>query len=96
MTIEQVLAGGRVDDFRFRLIERRGDVCLLAKRRDHHTRDTYEVVILQPQPAKTVFGVDYPARMSLPSAEQWGQAGWSYLDEQSARVRFDALMPVLR
>ncbi len=80
-----------LDGFSFRQIERRGDVTLFAKRKPKHQRDTFEVVIIQRHPTTSIMGREYPERESMPPSENWGVAGWSYTNLESARKRFGQL-----
>lgn len=78
--------------FVFRLIQRSGDVALFGKRKAHHARDTFEVVIIQKHPAETICGRIYPARESMPPSETWGTFGWTCTELQDAKRKFRALV----
>ncbi len=52
----------------------------------------FEVAIVQKRSARTLpGGRSIPAMESLPSDEQWGHLGWSFMDRQQAEARFDTL-----
>lgn len=79
------------DGFHFSMVKRVGNVALFRKTKPNHSRLSFEVVIIKTHPAKTLFGRTYPARESMPPSEQWGQAGWSYLNREAAERRFARL-----
>jgi hypothetical protein len=86
----------RSDGFDFRLIRRKGTVAMLAKQKPHHSRPSYEVIIIQKRPSERVFGQNLPAREVMPASETWGTLGWSYIDRVCAEARFDQLCQAQR
>jgi hypothetical protein len=62
--------------FRHVLLERTGDVCLMARHNLQTGSAHYEVVVLQQRPPRTL-PTDrvIPAREGYPSTEQWGHGG---------------------
>jgi hypothetical protein len=81
----------RSDQFDFRVLNREGDVALLAKSKPGGTT-SYEVVVIQHRPAEVICGQPYPAREAMPRSEDWGVAGWSYRDRERADARFYRLV----
>ena len=80
------------DGFNFRQLRRKGDVVLLAKNKTDIAGDSYEVVVIKQQPAKTFpNGCHYAAREAMPRSEDWGVAGWSYSRSELERAtkKFD-------
>lgn len=80
------------DGFAFRLIQRAGDVALFEKRKPSHSRESFEVVIVQQHPAEKICGREYPAREAMPPSEAWGTSGWTYTELEDARRKFRALV----
>ena len=80
------------DGFNLRLLKRTGDVALFAKSKPTHSRDTFEVVLIQHHPAESICGRAYPARESMPPSESWGTLGWSYPNLEDAQEKFRALV----
>lgn len=78
----QFKAGG----FWFDQLERIGQIGLFEKTRGRSV--SYEVVRIQRQNAWRAFGQDFPASEAMPSSELWGTDGWTYVDCDSAMVRF--------
>jgi len=81
-----------LDGFAFRLIQRTGDVALFEKRKPAHSRESFEVVIIQKHPAETICGREYPARESMPPSEAWGTSGWTHTELEDAKRKFRALV----
>jgi hypothetical protein len=77
------------DRYRHELLERAGDVCLVARTNLVTDSMHWEVVVLQHRRAETSqSGRTYPAREVYPGAEQWGTAGWTYTDLMTAREKW--------
>ena len=68
---------------------RQGDVLLLRKWKPEHTRVFFEVVIVRKSEAEEIFGKRLPRREQMPSNEQWGTLGWSPIDLEAAKIRFE-------
>src|SRR5262245_36209737 len=73
----------RSDGFDFSVLNREGNVALLAKSKPGGVT-SYEVVVIQHRPAEVICGQPYPAREAMPRSEEWGVAGWSYCDRDQA------------
>ncbi|MCE0484550.1 MAG: hypothetical protein LV479_09965 [Methylacidiphilales bacterium] len=56
----------------------------------------YEVVTITPGKPYNIAGINFPAKEQYPCSEQWGEKGWTYLDEDQARSRFEMLLAVGR
>jgi len=80
------------DGFGFRLLKRAGAVALFEKRKPSHSRESFEVIIVQQHPAETICGRNYPARESMPPSEAWGTSGWTYPDLEHAKNKFRVLV----
>ena len=80
------------DGFAFRLLKRMGDVALFEKRKPTHSRESFEVVIVQKLPAKTILGCNYPAREAMPRSEAWGKWGWTCTGLEDAVRKFQSLV----
>ncbi len=76
----------------FRVLARSGNVALLAKFPPRCRVPGYEVVILQRRPVEVIHGRAYPERETMPNAELWGLAGWTYTARPKAEVAFRALL----
>ena len=72
----------------FRQVARTGRVILLERRRTEHSKPSFEVVIVQRHPARTIQGREYPARESMPPSTSWGVSGWSPIDADAAKQKF--------
>lgn len=81
------------DGFNHRQIDRQRDVAVYEKRHRSGGAKSYEVVVVQKRPAtRWPDGTTTPAREAMPSTEQWGQAGWSYVDRASAYRKMAATL----
>src|SRR5262245_61368716 len=75
--------------FAHRLLERRGDWCLVARDNRQTGSTHYEVIAVQRHQARTLpNGRVIPAGEAYPSTAQWGKAGWTYTDLPSALGTF--------
>lgn len=76
--------------FDFQLLHRQGNVAMLRKSKQGMTRliESWEVVNIQKHDAWVCQGKDIPAKELLPSDEQWGREGWTYLTREEARKAF--------
>ncbi len=92
LPIEEISDRFTSSGFAFELIRREGDVALFRKTRSGHSRESFEVVVIQRHPAEAICGRDYPQRESMPSSEAWGRSGWTCTDLKSATARFHALV----
>lgn len=80
------------DRFRHELLERDGDVCLVARTNTLTGSVHWEVVVLQHRPAETSpSGRLYPARTTYPASSDWGAAGWTLTNVDQARARMAEL-----
>ena len=79
------------DGFTFRQLWREGRITLFEKRKRPDGAPSFEVVRIRQLPARTMFGVEYPASEAMPASESWGAMGWTYSDLESARAKFRAL-----
>lgn len=79
------------DQFTFHQIARNGNVVMLGKNKENHSRLSFEVIIIQHHPAQTIHGREYPARESMPPSESWGISGWTFTTEEEARRKFQEL-----
>ena len=73
----------------YRLLEKRGLICIYELWRGKAVRN-YEVVVLQ-QRAACFLGRNFiPAAIVFPSASQWGVFGWTYLgtEREAALAKF--------
>ncbi|MDA1278098.1 MAG: hypothetical protein O2960_29225 [Verrucomicrobia bacterium] len=80
------------DGFDFRQLSREGTIALFEKSKPSHSRESFEVVIVQTRPAENVLGREYPVRESLPPAGAWGTSGWTYTELEDAKTKFRALI----
>ena len=81
------------DGFTFRLLQRAGNAALFSKAKESHSRQSFEVVVVQKHPARTFpSGKSYPDREAMPRSEDWGTFGWSYSDLEQAQKRFNQLV----
>jgi hypothetical protein len=78
--------------FHHRLLKRHGDVCLVQRRNLLTDSVHWEVVRLQHESARVIWGRAYPAHLRYPGTEQWGTAGWTYTTLPEAERRFSALL----
>lgn len=78
------------DGFKFTMLKRDGRVALLRKSKSE-LNTGYEVVIVQHRPAKVFKGRVFPEYESMPASEQWGSAGWTFVDRETAEARFASL-----
>ncbi len=88
---------GRADqrDFIYRQLQREQDVALFEKRFKDESSDSrfYEVVIIRIIPQKLFpDGRLIETHEAMPKPEDWGTAGWSYDDLESAKKRFNQLI----
>ena len=76
----------------FKLLERRGKVCIYQRTCNRQPRG-YEVMVILDKPAAFLGGKFIPAGEGLPSASQWGVFGWSYLscETDRAMTRFETV-----
>ena len=79
------------DHFDFRQLQRSGRVALFAKTKPGHTRETYEVVIIQHIKARQFRNCFTEAHEAMPSPSQWGMAGWTFSDPAKAIAKFNKL-----
>lgn len=74
--------------FDLRQLKREDDVILLEKTK-MAILPSYEVAIIQIQPADTFpSGKSYPEREVMPSNEDWGALAWSFSDKETAEQSF--------
>jgi hypothetical protein len=80
------------DRFVHRLLERTGDVCLIARDNVVTGSTHWEVIHVQTRPAETApDGSTYPARETYPSIERWGERGWTFTSLPEAEQKYRAL-----
>jgi hypothetical protein len=78
--------------FRHVLLERTGNVCLVARHNLQSGSVHYEVVVLQHWPPRTLpTGRVIPARERYPSTDAWGRSGWTFTKLEEARAKCAAL-----
>jgi hypothetical protein len=63
----------RSDGFDFQILDREGEVALLAKKKPRWNFSIYEVVRVQAWPAELIKGRFTPEREAMPRSEQWGR-----------------------
>lgn len=80
----------RSDQFVFRVLNRKGDVALLAKAKPGGST-SYEVVRLVRVMEREMFGRVIPAHEAMPASEQWGERDFSYCDRDQAEGKFREL-----
>lgn len=76
--------------FDFEVLHRQGDVAMVRKSKQGATRliESWEVVKIQRHEAWECQGNHVPAKELMPSDEQWGKAGWTYLSREEAWKAF--------
>jgi hypothetical protein len=80
----------RSDGFDFKVIAREGKFTLLKKSKKNYCG--YEVAIIQVMKARIwPDGTFSEAREHMPSSEQWGKYGWTYVDSEGAWKKFRQL-----
>jgi hypothetical protein len=84
----------RSDGFDFQILNREGEVALLAKKKPKWNFSIYEVVRVQVWPDELIKGRFTPEREAMPRSEQWGVHGWSFADMDDARRKFYELVSV--
>jgi hypothetical protein len=83
----------RKDGFDFRIVKMHRPFVVFAKKRPHHTRETYEVVRLVEAPERTFpNGKTVPAHECLPWSESWGTHGFTYTEREDAEARFASMI----
>jgi hypothetical protein len=79
--------------FHYRQIARKERVALYSQIdraiKDPHV--TYEVVRIQNEPEREMFGNVIPAHEAMPGNELWGQQGWTFTSEEKAWAKFKEL-----
>lgn len=80
-----------------RQVTRDGNVAIYELSKPHWTRKSYEVVLIGCQKARTVRYpdgrvIERTAQELYPATAKWGQQAWSYMDLDSARCKFNALV----
>jgi hypothetical protein len=81
------------DRFTYRLLERSGAVCLVARENLETGSIHWEVVRLSTEPDKTIRGHLYLAHECYPRSEKWGERGWTYTTLPDAERKYPALVP---
>jgi hypothetical protein len=81
------------DRYVHRLIERSGDVCLVARENLETGSVHWEVVRLLTETAQTLRGRLYEPHERYPSTEQWGERGWTFTTLPEAEQKCRALAP---
>lgn len=81
----------RSDGFSFRQLDRAGSVALFVKSKRPDGPVSFEVVRIRCRPAERAFGVEYPARETMPESESWGTDGFTFCDVVRARAKFAEL-----
>lgn len=78
--------------FKHELLQRDGLVCLVKRSKPDHCH--YEVVKLQIEPAKIMFGKEIPEHEAYPGNEKWGAHGFTYHSTQldMARKQFHKML----
>ncbi len=70
--------------FRCRIVQRTETVALI-----HVVGTHYEVALIRRLPASRIMGTPVPAREALPSNEEWGSRGWSFLEYAAALQKYN-------
>jgi hypothetical protein len=84
------LLNPKLPPYRFKQVDRIGQVALYSKGRGSSPTSGYEVFIIQSIPFTRFPGGNVSeAHEGVPSPEMWGTSAWSYPDLQSARKRFN-------
>jgi hypothetical protein len=81
------------DRFTYRLLERSGAVCLVARENLETGSIHWEVGRLVAERATTIEGRFYEAHERYPSTEQWGKRGWTYTTLPDAVREYRSLVP---
>jgi len=80
--------------FQFTQVKRDGLIALFSKRKPQHSKDNFEVVMIQQHGEYFIGGVTIPAREALPSSNSWGRDGFTYTTLDAAQKKFDQLMAI--
>jgi hypothetical protein len=77
------------EGFRHTVLKREGRVVLVKV----HTGEHYEVALVQRRRAcRLPSGTVLPEREAMPTAAQWGNRGWSFMDRVLAERKFTELV----
>ena len=60
--------------------------------KDRNSETDYEVVIINIDKTRTIYGVIYPEREVYPSPEDWGTYAWSFNSLERALIKFNSLI----
>src|SRR5882762_8499969 len=90
MSIEALETSFTEKTFRYKQIDRQGDIALFTQTSKGVESGAvrYEVVVIEIKPPYTFpNGISYPEREGYPSASQWGRKGFSCFTEAGAREK---------
>lgn len=75
----------------YALLDRSGDVALFSQALAGRVI-AYEVVVVQYHKATVIMGKPVPEREGVPSAEQWGSAGWTLRTPEEAKTKMQTVL----
>lgn len=76
----------RVGGFDLHQLYRHGNVAVYAQSKGGRVI-SYEVIRIQQEKAREMFGKPYPEREVYPGSEMWGKEGWTVVDKEDALER---------
>ena len=76
----------------FKQLKRTGRIALYERWKDTSASPHYEVIAVQTEPEKVMFGKTVEVHDRYPSSERWGEQAWTCRDEDEARAKFDLLI----
>lgn len=81
----------RSNGFEFNQVMRAGNVALFAKTKPSIRSINYEVIIVQSHNGYEIAGKTFEPAETYPPSESWGRLGWSFMDQESAKGKFDEI-----
>lgn len=91
MDYKPLLDEFKAKDFNLKLIERTGNFAIY-KRWMLENIVHYEVIIIARREETKIMGNSTPATEVYPASETWGAKGWTFLDLERAKIKFDSLV----
>jgi hypothetical protein len=77
--------------FKFELVKRDGMAAVYRKKKQHHSRWSFEAVLIQSHEGYKIGGAEIPSGEAMPSNEQWGRLGFTYQEEAAAIAKMEML-----
>jgi hypothetical protein len=77
--------------FQFDQVQRDGMLAIYKKKKPHHSRWSFETIIIQQHNGFVLAGNQIEPAETYPSSATWGQLGWTFTTLDGAQSKFTKL-----